>query len=65
MNRPKIRPKRMIDSVTNRISGYLGCVKLGIFLLTSQVPKSKSGISVPKMAPKIETKQLIVTVLII
>ena len=62
MNRPKIPPKCMTNSVTTGISGYLSCIKLGIFLRTSQGPKSKANMSVRK---KIQIKQLIVMVITI
>ena len=65
MNRPKVPPKHTANSVINLISGYLCCVKLGIFLLNSQGLKSKTYISVHKMAPRIETNQLIVLVITI
>ena len=49
MKCPKIPPKHTTNSDTNQISGYLNCVKLGIFLRTYQGPKPKGNISVPKM----------------
>ena len=63
---PKIPPKCMANYVTNRISGYLRCVKLGILLCTNHGQKPKVYISVPKTSqkiPKIEINQLIVVMI--
>ena len=65
MNQPQIMPKIMTNYIKNWMSVYHSCVKLGIFLLNSQGPKSKTYISVHKMAPRIETNQLIVLVITI
>ena len=60
MKLTKILPKYMTNYVMNWISGYLYCVKIGIFLHASQVLKSKAEISVHRMTPPIETSLLIV-----
>ena len=52
MNRPKILPKRTTNSGTNRISGYLSCVKLTYTPVGP--PPPKVDISVHKVAKKLE-----------
>ena len=52
MNHPMIFPKHMTNSITNKTSYYLGCLKLGIFLFTPQGPKSKADINAKKNTKK-------------
>ena len=52
MNHPKILPKHMTNYVKEKISGYLSFIKVGLFLLTPQGPKSKEDISVHNPPPR-------------
>ena len=57
MKGPKILLKHMTSSITNGISGYPSCAKLGIFIRISQSPKSIEDMSVHKITLKIEKKK--------